>query len=108
MERLSLYKKIAASLELLEINNEQPAHDDTVAASATAGTPESPEVLFIMETEKVTKYCRALTQVLLNGSAETDTELTLIDLLFDLVDSQVEALKAPRYRATFGKLIRVR
>jgi len=106
MERLSLYKKIAASLEQLEMNHEQPACDEAASQSAATNEPDFLYALFIIEPEKVTKYCRALTQVLINGETEPETEVTLIDLLFDLVGYQVELLKASRHKTTHGEIIR--
>ena len=108
MERLSLYKKMAASLEQLATTYEEPVPDERLPQLTASNIPAFHPVTFIAEPERVTQYCQALTRLLIHNLIDAEARLTLNDLLFDLVNYQVDDLKAPRYMETWNGLVQVR
>lgn len=99
MEHLSLYKELVASLEKLEAACTDHARGGPIPRIIATNIPAFRKVDFITEADVITKYCHALMQVLINGTADTETRLVLNDLLFDLVNYQADELKTPRYKA---------
>lgn len=108
MERLSLYKKMAASLEQLATTYEEPVPDERLPQLTASNITAFHPVTFIAEPERVTQYCQALTRLLIHNQIDAEARLTLNDLLFDLVNYQVDDLKAPRYMETWNGLVQVR
>ena len=108
MDRHSLFKKLTASFEQLQASYEDPVPDNRIMQLTTSDVTTLHNTPFITEPETLTDYCKALTQVLMSGSVSRETQQELLCLLFELVNFQVEDLKAPRYIETYGGLVQVR
>ncbi|WP_414148186.1 hypothetical protein ACMGGR_03615 [Erwinia sp. BNK-24-b] len=108
MERLALFKKLTASFEKLRSIYQEPVPDNRIMQLTTGDVTTLRNTPFITEPETLTDYCQALTQVLMSGSVSGETQRELLCLLFELVNFQVDDLKAPRYIETYGGLVQVR
>ncbi|WP_158781734.1 hypothetical protein [Pantoea sp. BAV 3049] len=107
-ERFAIYEKIAGSLEHLQLAFDEPVPDYRLPQLTAAEVTDFHNTAFVAEPEIITRYCRALTQILRNRAADSDTQEVLTELLFDLVSFLVEDLKAPRYIETYSGLVQVR
>jgi hypothetical protein len=103
-QKMALCGRLSACLDLLQPTLLEPIPAYLVASLTVEDIPAELPTLE-MEADQLGDYCQALTQLLLSGSLATKTELTIRDLLYQLVFYFAGMLKAPRWLKTEDALI---
>ncbi|MGB9095812.1 hypothetical protein [Erwinia sp.] len=107
-ERNAISQEMAISLAQLQLALTEPVPQSRIPQLTAEDDTVYWNTSFIAEPEIVNEYCIALNQALLSRVLNSTIEEALTGLLFELVNFQVDDLKAPRFVQTISGLQHIR